>query len=180
MSTIPSEELVKTNVNDDDTYNQIQRVNTSHSIVPLEVADDQPIRSRRRVIIILAALYLSMLCAALNQTIVATAIPTICTELHSGAGYTWIGGAYLLASAASATIWAKVSDIWGRKPIILAAVGMFFIGSTLCATSVTMTMLIVARSVQGVGGGGIFQLVVIVMSDIFSIRYRASFLLLLC
>lgn len=77
----------------------------------------------------------------------------------------------MLANAASAPIWAKVSDIWGRKPILLAAVGLFFISSIICATSVTMTMLIAARSVQGVAGGGIFQLVVIVISDIFSMRW---------
>lgn len=145
-----------------------------HQIVPIEVEDGQPIRSKTRVYAILAGLYLSQFCAALNQTIVSTAIPTICLELGSGTGYTWIGGAYLLANAASAPIWAKLSDIWGRKPILLASVALFFFSSMICALSVTMTMLIVGRSLQGIAGGGIFQLVVIVISDLFSMRYACS------
>lgn len=170
MSTQVPTELDNTSCNKEFTCNETQTDNVDHTLVPFEVEDGQPVRSKRRIYTILAALYLAEFCAALNQTIVATAIPTICTELHSAAGYTWIGGAYLLANAASAPIWAKVSDIWGRKPILLAAVGLFFISSIICATSVTMTMLIAARSVQGVAGGGIFQLVVIVISDIFSMR----------
>jgi MFS family permease len=88
------------------------------------------------------ALALSMFVAALDQTIVSTAIPTIAAHFHSAAGYTWIGGAYLLANAAGACIWAKLSDIWGRKPILLLAVGWFFISSIICATAVNMRCLL--------------------------------------
>lgn len=136
----------------------------------LDVETSTSVRSKPRLYAILVALYGAEFFAALNTTIVATAIPTISSELHSGSGYTWIGGAYLLANAASAPIWAKLSDIWGRKPMLLAAVALFFFSSLVCALSISMTMLIIGRSFQGVAGGGIFQLVVIVISDLFSMR----------
>lgn len=112
-----------------------------------------------------------MFVAALDQTIVATAIPTIAAKLHSASGYTWIGGAYLLANAAGACIWAKLSDIWGRKLILLIAVAWFFVSSIICAVAVNMQMLIAGRALQGVAGGGLLQLVTIVISDLFSVRY---------
>ncbi|EKV06359.1 MFS transporter, putative [Penicillium digitatum Pd1] len=119
---------------------------------------------------------LSMFIAALDQTIMATAIPTIAAYFHSSSGYTWIGGAYLLSSAASACIWAKLSDIWGRKPILLLAVGWFFLSSILCAASTSMEMLIAGRALQGVAGGGLLQLVTIIISDLFSVRHRSLYL----
>lgn len=112
-----------------------------------------------------------MFVAALDQTIVATATPTISAELHSAAGYVWIGGAYLLANAASSNIWVNLSDIWGRKPILLAAVALFFGSSIICAMAVNMPMLIAGRGLQGVAGGGLLQLVIVAISDLFSVRY---------
>ena len=128
-------------------------------------------RSKLRMLAILVALFLSLFTAALDQTIVATAIPTISAQLHSASGYTWIGGAYLLANAAAAPIWSKLSDIWGRKPILLAAVATFFGSSIICAKASSMKMLIVGRSLQGTAGGGLIQLVNIAISDLFSMRY---------
>lgn len=113
---------------------------------------------------------LSLFIAALDTTIVATAVPSISSDLHSAAGYLWIGGAYLLANAAGAPVWGKVSDIWGRKPIMLVAVAIFGGGSIMCALANSMEMLIIARALQGTGGGGLMQLVNIVISDIFSMR----------
>ncbi|KAF2837468.1 putative MFS transporter [Patellaria atrata CBS 101060] len=136
-------------------------------------------RSKFRMLAILTALFLSLFVAALDQTIVATAIPTISAQLHSASGYTWIGGAYLLANAAAAPIWAKLSDIWGRKPILLSAVATFFASSIICATAKSMRMLIVGRSLQGAAGGGLIQLVNIVLSDLFSMRSRSLYLGLL-
>ncbi|PKX97765.1 MDR family MFS transporter [Aspergillus novofumigatus IBT 16806] len=135
-----------------------------------------PHRSKLKVFAIMVALSLSMFVAALDQTIMATAIPTIAAKLHSAAGYTWIGGAYLLANAAGACIWAKLSDIWGRKPILLLAVAWFFGSSIICATAVDMPMLIAGRALQGVAGGGLLQLVTIVISDLFSVRHRSLYL----
>ena len=114
--------------------------------------------------------------AALDQTIVAISIPTICADLHSASGYVWIGGAYLLASAATGPIWAKFSDIWGRKPVLLVAVGLFAAASILVALSTNMTMLIAGRSVQGVASGGLIQVVIITISDLFSVRKRSLYL----
>lgn len=85
--------------------------------------------------------------AALDATIVATAAPTISRDLNSAAGYTWIGAAFLLANAAAGPIWAKLSDIWGRKMIVLAALAVFFASSTVCATAKTMEALIIGRLV---------------------------------
>ncbi|KAJ6070106.1 hypothetical protein N7499_011993 [Penicillium canescens] len=133
-------------------------------------------QSRIRIVTVMIALALSMFVAALDQTIVSTAIPTIAAHFHSAAGYTWIGGAYLLANAAGACIWAKLSDIWGRKPILLLAVGWFFISSIICATAVNMEMLIAGRALQGVAGGGLLQLVTIIISDLFSVRHRSLYL----
>lgn len=113
---------------------------------------------------------LSTFVAALDQSIVATSIPTITADLQSAAGYMWIGGAYLLGNAAGACIWAKLSDIWGRKPILLLAVAWFFISSIICATAVNMRMLIAGRALQGIAGGGLIQLVTITISDLFSMR----------
>ena len=83
----------------------------------------------------------------------------------------WIGGAYLIANAASSNIWANLSDIWGRKPILLAAVALFFGASIICAKAINMPMLIAGRGVQGIAGGGIIQMITITISDLFSVRY---------
>jgi MFS family permease len=77
----------------------------------------------------------------------------------------------MLANAAAANIWANLSDIWGRKPILLAAIAIFFVSSIICATATDMASLIVGRSFQGAAGGGLIQLVSITISDLFSVRY---------
>ena len=106
----------------------------------------------------------------------ATCIPTIAASLHSATGYVWIGGAYLLATAAAGPIWARSSDIWGRKPMLLAAIALFAVASTLAALSKTMSMMIAARALQGVAGGGVSPLVTITISDLFSVRLRSLYL----
>ncbi|KAL4913827.1 major facilitator superfamily domain-containing protein [Aspergillus aurantiobrunneus] len=141
-----------------------------------ESAETRKPRGNWRIGAILIALALSLFISALDQTIVATATPTIAADLHSGGGYVWIGGAYLLANAASGNIWANLSDIWGRKPILLLAVALFFVSSIVCATALDMSMLIVGRSIQGVAGGGLIQLILITISDLFSVRLRSLFL----
>ena len=101
----------------------------------------------------------------------STAIPTIASHFNSAAGYTWVGSAYLLANAAAAPIWAKVSDIWGRKPVLLAAVAVFFLSSLMCAQSISMGMLIAGRAIQGSAAGGLLILVTVCVSDLFSLRF---------
>ncbi|KAI4663509.1 uncharacterized protein J4E78_003924 [Alternaria triticimaculans] len=130
-------------------------------------------RSRLRMVAIITALFLSLFVSALDATIVSTALPTISRDLNSATGYTWIGGAYLLANAASGPIWAKLSDIWGRKPIMLAALAVFFASSAVCATAKTMQELIIGRAFQGTAGGGLILLVHVCISDLFSLRQRS-------
>lgn len=114
-----------------------------------------------------------MLLFALDTTIFAQSIPTICADLHSAAGYVWIGGAYLLANATTGLLWAKASDIWGRKFVFLTAVILFTASNILAALSTSMPMLIAARALQGVAGGGMVHLSTIIISDLFSVRERA-------
>jgi MFS family permease len=138
-----------------------------------EAGDAVNKRSRLRMIAIITALFLSLFVSALDATIVSTALPTIARDLNSASGYTWIGGAYLLANAASGPIWAKLSDIWGRKPIMLAALAVFFASSAVCATAKTMQELIIGRAFQGTAGGGLILLVHVCISDLFSLRQRS-------
>ena len=133
-------------------------------------------RSKFRMAMILIALYMSLFVAALDATIVATATPTITADLHEAAGYIWIGGAYLIGNAAAAPIWVKFSDIFGRKPIFLVAVVIFFGSSVICATAINMRMLIAGRAIQGTAGGGLMCMVNVGISDLFSVRERSLWL----
>ncbi|KAL4794334.1 major facilitator superfamily domain-containing protein [Aspergillus venezuelensis] len=140
--------------------------------LPMDV-EESVICSKTRRSAILMALYLVMFITALDQTIVATSIPSISSSLHSAAGYTWIGSAYLLSTAASGPIWVRGSDIFGRKPALLGSVTVFAVGSIVAATASTMRALIAARALQGLGAGGVNQLVYVTISDLFSMRERA-------
>jgi MFS family permease len=111
--------------------------------------------------------------AALDATIVATAAPTISRDLNSAAGYTWVGAAYLIMNAVAGPIWAKLSDIWGRKLIILVTLALFFASSAASAAAQTMRALIVGRAFQGAAGGGFILLVHVCISDMFSLRQRS-------
>jgi hypothetical protein len=135
-------------------------------VTALFVREHSLVRNSRQLI----CLQLSLFVAALDATIVATAAPTISRDLNSAAGYTWIGAAFLLANAAAGPIWAKLSDIWGRKMIVLAALAVFFASSAVCATAKTMEALIVGRSFQGAASGGLILLVHVCISDLFSLR----------
>lgn len=141
---------------------------------PGAAPEDQ--RTKLQTGLIVAALCSAVFLAALDVTITTVAIPTIATDFDSAAGYTWIGSAYLLANAAAAPSWGKISDIFGRKPVLLTAVGIFWVGSLLCGVSVNMGMLIFGRAVQGIGGGGSLILVNICISDMFSVRKRGVYL----
>ncbi|KAI1329692.1 major facilitator superfamily domain-containing protein [Xylariaceae sp. FL0255] len=143
---------------------------------PLDLTENPRIRTKLRLYGILASLYLALFLAALDTTIVAQSIATICTELHSAAGYVWIGGAYLLANAATGPIWSKISDIWGRKPVFLAAITLFTGASILAALSRAISELIAARTLQGVASGGLIILSTTIISDIFSVRERSFYL----
>ncbi|KAL3419175.1 major facilitator superfamily transporter [Phlyctema vagabunda] len=134
--------------------------------------EEKPTRKRLETVLLMSALALANLLVALDTTIATTAIPAITASLHSAAGYAWIGSAYSLATAVTVPLWAKLSDIWGRKPLLLLAISVFFVGSLLCGIARSMVWLILARALQGVGGGGISILVSICISDTFSMRER--------
>ena len=110
-----------------------------------------------------------------KQTIITTAVPTITARFHSSeADYTWVGSAYLLAAAAATPTWGKFSDIWGRKPILLTANALFFVGSLIAGLSKDIKMLLAGRVIQGIGGGGLIILANICISDLFSQRYTPN------
>lgn len=136
---------------------------------------ERPERSKGKIAVIMLALCLAVFLAALDVTIITTALPTISEHFHSTSGYTWIGSAFLLANSASIPSWGKVSDIFGRKPMLLVANIIFMIGSLVAALSNSIGMLIAARAVQGIGGGGLVILVNIVIGDLFSLRNRGAF-----
>ncbi|KAK4059447.1 hypothetical protein Trihar35433_10908 [Trichoderma harzianum] len=138
---------------------------------------DEPEAGRTNVetFLVIFALCLALFLAALDMTIITTAIPTISNHFGSSAGYIWIGSAYLLGNAAFVPTWGKISDIFGRKPTLIVSVAIFWIGSLLCAVSTSMGMLIAARAIQGVGGGGTIVLPNICISDLFSMRKRGMY-----
>ncbi|KAI0877716.1 multidrug resistance protein fnx1 [Hypoxylon argillaceum] len=138
-------------------------------------ASPQGERSGLEMTVIMVALCSALFLAALDATIVTTAIPTIVGEFNSPSGYTWVGAAYTLASSATVPSWGKVSDIWGRKPVLLIAVGIFWIGSLIAALSKNIGQLIAARAIQGGGGGGIIVLINIAVSDLVSVRKRGQY-----
>ncbi|KAJ5531338.1 hypothetical protein N7527_004731 [Penicillium freii] len=154
----------------------VSTTENSESGLTTRASAGPPILSRPRVLVVVSCLFLSLFTAALDFTITSPAIPTIVADFRSGSGYTWIGSAYLLANATSSPVWGKLSDIWGRKAMLLTAVAVFFIGSLLCAASTNMPMFLSGRAIQGSGSGGVVILVNICITDMFDIRRRSMYL----
>src|SRR3981081_198592 len=124
---------------------------------------------------ILMSLMVTMFLAALDQTIVATALPTIGRQFHDVSSLSWVITAYLLASTAVAPVFGTLSDIYGRRAMIIAALSLFIAGSILCALAPNMPVLILARGLQGIGGGGIMPIVQTVISDVVTPRERGQY-----
>ena len=128
---------------------------------------------------IILGILLAMLLAALDQTIVATALPTIGEELHDLNHLQWVVTAYLLAATAVTPLYGKLADIHGRRTMLLIAISTFVFGSLLCALAPTMIVLIAARFIQGLGGGGLIALAQTIVADVVSprerMRYQAYF-----
>ncbi len=123
---------------------------------------------------IIFGLMMAMLLGALDQTIVATALPTIGRDLGGAAHLPWVVTAYLLAATAAVPIYGKLSDIHGRRVVLLAAIVIFAVGSVLCALAPSMPALVAARFVQGIGGGGLLALSQTITGDMLSPRERAG------
>lgn len=130
---------------------------------------------KNRLGIVFFGLCACVFLAAIDQTIVATALPTIVGQLGGGEQYSWVGSAYLLAAASISPLYGKLSDLIGRKPILYSSIVIFLIGSALCGAAHSMTWLIISRAVQGIGGGGIIQLVNITISDIVPLQERGKY-----
>src|SRR5262252_4196260 len=131
--------------------------------------------SQAEVRTILMSLMVAMFLAALDQTIVATALPTIGRQFRDVSNLSWVITAYLLASTAVAPVFGTLSDIYGRRAMLIAALSLFVAGSVLCAAAPDMPVLILARGLQGLGGGGILPIVQTVISDIVSPRERGQY-----
>lgn len=143
-----------------------QRVETAAPAAPMSEAD---IRT------ILYGIMLAMFLAALDQTIVATAMPTIGRELNDVAHLPWVVTAYLLASTAVTPLYGKLADIHGRRIVLLSGIVVFIVGSIACAVAPSLWLLVVARFVQGLGGGGLIALAQTIIGDMVPPRERGKY-----
>src|SRR5262245_48906440 len=160
----------------DDIGEELSRITTE----VIDVGDAPPIAPRPpltpdEVRTILMSLMLTMFLAALDQTIVATALPTIGRQFNDVGNLSWVITAYLLAGTAVAPVFGTLSDIYGRRAMIIVSLSLFTAGSVLCAVAPNMATLIVARGLQGLGGGGIMPVVQTVISDVVSPRERGRY-----
>src|SRR3954463_13589595 len=140
------------------------------------VGHDQPhYLSHRQIVITLFGLMAGVLLAALDQSIVGTALPRIVSELGGLDKLAWVVTAYLLTSTAATPLWGKISDLYGRRHIFQVAIGIFLIGSMLCGLSQNLPELIAFRALQGVGGGGLMAIALSIIGDIIPPRERGRY-----
>ncbi|MEV8564455.1 MDR family MFS transporter [Streptomyces sp. NPDC051322] len=132
-------------------------------------------RPQRAVLVAIGALLLGMLIAALDQTIVSTALPTIVSDLGGMKHLSWVVTAYMLASTAATPLWGKLGDQYGRKKLFQTAIVIFLIGSALCGIAQNMPQLIGFRALQGLGGGGLMVLSMAIVGDIVPPRERGKY-----
>ena len=134
-----------------------------------------PPLSEKEINVIVIGVLLSMLLAALDQTIVAPAMPTMGSALGHADYLPWVVTAYLLTATAVSPLYGKVSDIYGRRPVIHVAILIFLAGSVVSAVAPNMLTLILGRAIQGIGGGGLFALTQTVIGDLVPPRERARY-----
>jgi EmrB/QacA subfamily drug resistance transporter len=139
------------------------------------VSDGQVRFSHRQILAIYSGLMLGILLAALDQTIVATALPTIVGELGGIEHLSWVVTAYLLSSTASVPLYGKISDLYGRRLLFQFAIVTFLVGSILAGLAQDMLQLILARGIQGIGGGGLLAMAMIIIGDVVSPRERGRY-----
>jgi len=131
--------------------------------------------THREIMVVLSGLMTGMLLAALDQTIVSTALKNIVEEFNGLNHYTWVITAYLLTSTASTPLYGKISDLYGRRPVFQFAIITFLIGSFLAGASQNMTQLIFTRALQGLGAGGLMALTFVIIGDIVAPRERGKY-----
>ncbi|HEV2372173.1 MAG TPA: MDR family MFS transporter [Streptosporangiaceae bacterium] len=148
----------------------------ANSVAPAAAGQAEPGNlGQRRTLIIIGALLLGMLLAALDQTIVATALPTIAGDLHGLSHLSWVVTAYLLASTVSTPLWGKLGDLYGRKTFFEASIVIFLVGSALAGLAHSMLELIAFRAVQGIGGGGLLTGAQTIVADVVPARERGRY-----
>src|SRR6266581_979997 len=126
----------------------------------------------RRTLAIYAGLMVTLMLAALDQTIVATALPKVVSDLGGLTQYSWVFTAYMLTSTVSVPVYGRLGDVHGRRPLMLIAVTIFLVGSALCGAAQNMTELVLFRGLQGIGAGGLFPLSLAVIGSIVPPRDR--------
>src|SRR5215467_8123148 len=131
--------------------------------------------SRAEIVSILFGLILAMFLASLDQTIVATSLSVMAQDLNGWTLISWVVSAYLVASTVTTPIYGRLSDMYGRRPILSVAIGLFLVASLLCALSQNMPQLIGARVMQGVGGGGLRSVALATIADIIPPRERGRY-----
>jgi len=137
--------------------------------------DPSQVTSKRSLWLVMSALMTCLLLSALDQTIVSTALPTIVGDLGGLDHISWVVTAYLLSSTVSVPLFGKISDLYGRKPMLQITIVVFLVGSVCAGLAQNMLQLILARGLQGVGGGGILALTFTVLGDIMSPRERSRY-----
>jgi EmrB/QacA subfamily drug resistance transporter len=128
-----------------------------------------------RILAIYAGLMVALFLAALDQTIVSTALPRIVSDLGGISQYSWVFTAYMLASTVTVPIYGKLGDVYGRKPLFLFAIVVFLVGSALCGVAQNMTQLVLFRGIQGLGAGGLIPLAIAVVGVIIPPRDRGRY-----
>jgi EmrB/QacA subfamily drug resistance transporter len=130
-----------------------------------------PVAPRRTVVVL--AVMLAMFMAAMEATVIGTAMPTVVAELHGIELYGWVGAIYMLATTVTIPVYGKLADTFGRKPTMLVGIALFLLGSCASGAAPTMTLLIAARALQGIGAGGIQPVALTIVGDVFTPAERA-------
>lgn len=151
------------------------RVSADGYDVPEEVSGDQPELTRRSRNVVFGTLMLGTLLAALDQTIVGTALPTIVADLGGGSHMSWVVTSYLLTETVATVLFGKFGDLFGRKTMFILATVVFISGSLLSGLAPDMTMLIVWRGLQGIGAGGLMVTAMALVADVIPLRERGKY-----
>jgi EmrB/QacA subfamily drug resistance transporter len=148
---------------------------TTTDLSPVTADPAPPVLDDRRRNIVFVTIMLGMLLAALDQTIVGTALPTIVADLGGAAHMSWVATAYLLAETVATALAGKFGDLFGRKVVFQASTIVFITGSFLCGTATNMTLLVTWRAVQGIGAGGLMVTAMALIADVIPLRERGKY-----
>ncbi|KAJ5729429.1 uncharacterized protein N7483_003937 [Penicillium malachiteum] len=177
-STLDPHNLDVKETQNEDEPSQIEAQDTPKEPIANEkgkLQDQTNLLPIKQLLIVFVGLSCALFCALIDQTIVSTALPTLGRVFNDASIESWVGTAYLLTSTACQPLYGRLSDIFGRKIVLLSSMGFFLIGSILSAVSTSMIMLIVFRAISGIGGGGILTSVMITVSDVVSLEKRGTY-----